>query len=291
MNAPEILSAVTTPFGPDGELDLAGLRVDLERLEPFVDGVFAAGTTGEFLSLSVGEHQAILETALQVFGPDRTVIHVGSPSTRQSLALTRASRELGAQRFAAITPLYLPASTAGIVRHWSAIKEACGGELYGYVFPDVAVTDLAPADLPQALSSGISGLKVSALASTRVRAYLDHAPEGFKVWSGNDADVPQVMALGGFGSVSGVSAVCPEPWAELRTAIAREDQARVQSLQAEIEALVGLLGPSIASQKYGLDCLGAVGGTCRMAIDEPDSSLKTAIAEALGASVARDGAR
>lgn len=290
MNAPEILSAVTTHFTSDGEVDLPGLRTNLERIEPYVDGLLAAGTTGEFLALSVAEHQAILEAALQVFGAARTVIHVGSPSTRQSLVLTHASRELGARRFAAITPMYLPASPAGIVRHWSAIKEACEGELYGYVFPDVAVTDLLPADLPEALKSGISGIKVSALASTRVKAYLDHAPAGFKLWSGNDADLPQVMALGGSGTVSGVSAVHPAPWADLRAALRDDDHERILSAQTQIEALVGLLGPSISAQKFGLECIGAAGGACRMTIDEPDSSLKAAIADALGAAGAGNGA-
>lgn len=283
MNAPEILSAVTTPFGSDGGLDLAALRANLERIEPYSDGVFAAGTTGEFLALSVEEHQAVLEVALQIFGPSRTVIHVGSPSTRQSLTLARASRELGALRFAAITPVYLPASASGISRHWAAIKEACEGDLYGYIFPDVAVTDLAPVDLPSVLSSGISGIKVSASASRRVSAYLEHAPEGFKLWSGNDADVPRVMALGGFGSVSGVSSVVPAPWANLRAALRDDDDAGVQRAQSQIEALVELLGPSISAQKFGLDCLGATGGTCRMAIDDPDLSFRTRIADGLRA--------
>ena len=48
MRVPEVLSAVTTPFLADGDVDLLGFRRNLERLEKVVDGVFVAGTTGEF---------------------------------------------------------------------------------------------------------------------------------------------------------------------------------------------------------------------------------------------------
>ncbi|MFT3889468.1 MAG: dihydrodipicolinate synthase family protein [Arachnia sp.] len=269
MQQPEILSAVTTPFSPDGEVDLAALTANLRRIEPLVDGVFAAGTTGEFLALSQDEHEEIITAALEAFGPNRVVVHVGAASTRDAVALARQSSRLGATRFAAITPYYLKASTEGILRHWSAINEACDGDLYGYVFPDVAVTDLLPEDLPRVLASGIKGIKVSATASGRVDEYLAHAPEGFQLWSGNDADVPHVMAAGGTGTVSGVSGAVPGPWAALRDAMAAGDQEAADKAQAVIARVVPVLGPSIANLKVALDRQGLTGGTCRMVIDAP----------------------
>ena len=269
MVPPEILSAVVTPFLPDGSLDITGFTRNLRHLEPLVDGVFAAGTTGEFLALSQGEHEQVISAALEVFGPARVVAHVGAASTRDAIDLARQSSSLGVTRFAAITPYYLSASTAGILRHWAAINEVCAGELYGYVFPDVAVTDLLPAQLPEVLASGIAGIKVSATASARVVDYLANAPEGFKLWSGNDADVPNVMAAGGTGTVSGVSGAIPKPWAALRDAMAAGDQVAADKAQAIIAAVVPVLGPSIANLKVALDAQGLAGGPCRMVIDDP----------------------
>lgn len=234
VQPPEILSALITPFDPEGKLDLAGFRGNLARLEPLVDGVFAAGTTGEFLALEADEHAALVEASLAVFGPDRVVVHVGAPSTRQSLALTREAARLGARRFAALTPYYLRASVTGITEHWGTIKQACGGELYGYVFPDVAVTDLLPHDLPKVLASGIDGIKISATASARFAEYLGNAPAGFKLWSGNDADLPRVLAAGGTGTVSGCSGACPKPWADFRNAYQEGDEARVTAAQSVV---------------------------------------------------------
>jgi 4-hydroxy-tetrahydrodipicolinate synthase len=85
---PEIISAIPTPFAEDGKLNLPALRTNLERLEPLLDGVFAAGTTGEFLALSDDERIAVIEEALAVFGPARVVAHVGAAATHQAVALT-----------------------------------------------------------------------------------------------------------------------------------------------------------------------------------------------------------
>lgn len=281
MNKPEILSALTTPFSSDGEILVDALKANMTRLEPLVDGVFIAGTTGEFLTLSPTEHAQLVRLALEVFGPERVVVHVGSPSTRQSLDLTRVARDLGAKRFAAITPYYLKASLEGIIRHWRALKDACGGEFYGYIFPDVAVTDLLPEDLPAALASGIDGIKISASASSRVAEYIAAAPKGLKVWSGNDADLPNVLALGGVGTVSGCSSACPQPWADFRDAYQAGDDAALADAQRRIEIVVPAIGPSIAALKIAQDLQGLTGGECRMSIDPADEvTIRTALAAA-----------
>lgn len=280
---PEILSAVPTPFGPSGEVDLPALRANLERLLPLVDGVFAAGTTGEFPALTDEEWLAVIGEALEVFGPARVVAHVGAPSTHQAVRLLESASKLGAQRFAAITPYFLRASTAGITAYYKALKDAAGrGSVYAYVFPEVAGTDLLPEDLPAVIAAaGIDGIKVSGTASARVQHYLASAPEEFSLWSGNDADLPNILAAGGKGTVSGVSAVCPEPWAAYREAVRSNDAAAATSAQQDIEALVPLLGPSIAALKFGISYQGLPGGDVRMEIDPVTPALQQEIRSAI----------
>lgn len=280
---PEILSAVPTPFTQDGTLDLPALRSNLERLSPLVDGVFAAGTTGEFPALTDGERIEVIRESLAVFGPERVVAHVGAPSVRQAISLLLAAKEAGAQRFAAITPYFLTASPAGVAAYYKALRGAAGQHsLYAYVFPEVAGTDILPEDLPALVSeSGIDGIKVSGAASKRVREYLAAAPEGFQLWSGNDADLPDILASGGQGTVSGVSAVCPEPWAAYRDAVRENDAEAAAAAQADIETLVPLLGPSIAALKFGISHRGLTGGSVRMSIDAVTPGLQQDIASAI----------
>lgn len=286
MSAPEILSALTTPFDDSGDIVTSAFEANLARLEPWVDGVFVAGTTGEFPALEADEHLDLTRRALAVFGPDRVVVHTGAPSLRQALRLAAAAAAVGARRFAALTPYYLAATPAGCARYFSALKtELAGAEVYGYLFPDVAVTEVLPDQLQPLLDAGIDGLKTSGRASRLVPDYLAVAPAGFKLWSGNDADLPGVMAAGGTGTVSGVSGVCPGPWAAFREAYAAGDQDALDAAQRRITTLVPLLGPSIANLKFGLGIVGpGLGdGPCRMSIDAPDQALGQRIAAAIAA--------
>jgi 4-hydroxy-tetrahydrodipicolinate synthase len=265
---PEVISAIPTPFTDGGDLDLPALRTNLERISTHVDGVFAAGTTGEFPALTDGERLDVIREALAVFGAERVVAHVGAPSARQAISLLLAVKALGAVRFAAITPYFLHASVAGVADYYRSLRVAAGdSELYAYVFPEVAGTDVAPEDLPALIAAGIDGIKVSGAASTRVAEYLSHAPDGFKLWSGNDSDLPNVLAAGGRGTVSGVSSVCPKPWAAYREAVRSADSAAADAAQALMEAIAPSLGASIAALKFGISLQGLTGGHTRMSID------------------------
>lgn len=284
MSAPEILSALTTPFDGDGDIVTDSFEANLARLEPLVDGVFVAGTTGEFLALEADEHLDLVRRSLAVFGPDRVVVHVGAPSLRQALVLAAAAAGAGARRFAALTPYYLAASPEGCGSFFAGLRsELIGAELYGYLFPEVAVTEILPNQVKPLLDAGIDGVKTSGRASRSVPGYLAAAPAGFKLWSGNDADLPNVMAAGGTGTVSGVAGVCPAPWAAFRDAYAAGDQAALDAAQRRIETLVPVLGPSIANLKYGLGVVGSgLGdGPCRMSIDPPDAEQQHRITSAI----------
>jgi 4-hydroxy-tetrahydrodipicolinate synthase len=275
---PEILSAVPTPFARDGAVDLAGAHALFTHLAARVDGLFVGGTTGEFPAMDASERLRLLETALAAAGPDRVVAHVGDASAYQAAFLARSAHAAGAVRLAAITPYFLSASLDGVLRYYDAVCRAAGeAEVYAYVFPDVAGTDLPPRDIGLVADVGVSGVKVSGRASIRVASYVEHAPSGFAVWSGNDADLPQIAACGARGTVSGVSSVAPDAFRVLQDALVSDDAQASDSAQQHVAELVEALGPSIARLKFGLSLLGLPAGGCRMAIDPPDAEVEAVI--------------
>lgn len=282
MTRPDIISAITTPFTETGALDLAAFRTNLVRLEPVVDAVMVAGTTGEFPALQRAERTDLFAAALDVFGTSRVIAHIGGASVYQSTAAADSAVHAGATRLAAITPYFLAASASGVARHYRAIKSTVGSiALYAYVFPDVAGTDVLPADVGEILDAGIDGLKISGRAAARVADYASVVPAGFPVWSGNDADLPRITENGGAGTISGVSTVCPHPWARYRDAAAASDLAAMDAAQSDIEPLVAALGARVSLLKYGLEHLGHPGGFTRMTIDGPNEAEIRAIDQVL----------
>ena len=271
-SAPVVFSAVPTLFGPGGELDPDANRALYKLVGGLVDGLFVAGTTGEFPALEDAERLALFELALAEAGPDRVIAHIGAPDARHASRLARAAVALGATRIAAITPYYLPARPDELAAHFRRIREAVPApELYAYIFPERTGLPVPPPLFAAvAEAAGLAGAKVSGSAAADLAGYVAAAP-GLRIFSGNDANPAASMRAGAAGVISGRSAAYPEVYAAL---------GRNPAEQGRLDRIVAL-GASIGRLKHALQVRGLVSGsgpTARMTVDPPDPDTAAAIA-------------
>lgn len=266
--SPVIVCALPTPFDARGEVDRDSFARIIELVAPHADAVFVGGTAGEFPSLDPPEHTRLVEEAVSRLGPHRVIAHIGAPTTRQALRLGSAAAGAGATRFAALTPYYLPAPLSATLDHYDTLRSELAGELFASVFPDVAGTDIRPRDVATLIDVGVAGLKISGTASTRVANYIRRLPADFPVLTGNDADLPRVVAAGGAGTVSGTSAAFPATFAALRDALAGPDRVRVDEAQLAASLCAHIAGPSIRRIKDVIAMRGIGRPYCRMAIGD-----------------------
>ena len=267
---PVVFSAVPTLFSADGELDPGANRALYELVAGLVDGLFVAGTTGEFPALEDAERLSLFELALAEAGPDRVIAHIGAPDARHASRLARAAVALGATRIAAITPYYLPARPDELAGHYRRIRDAAPGpELYAYIFPERTGLHVPPPLFAQvAEAAGLAGAKVSGSASADLAGYVAAAP-GLRIFSGNDASPWASMRAGGAGVISGRSSAYPEAYAAVQ---------RDEAEQERLDRIVAL-GASIGRLKYALQVRGVPGGpAARMTVDPPDPEVAAAIA-------------
>ena len=277
--APVIFSAVPTLFGPDGEVDHGANRALYELVAGLLDGLFVAGTTGEFPALEDAERLSLFELALAAAGPDRVIAHIGAPDARHAARLAQAAVALGATRIAAITPYYLPARPDELAGHYRRIRDAAPGpELYAYIFPERTGLPVPPPLFAQvADAAGLAGAKVSGSASADLAGYVAATP-GLRIFSGNDASPWASMRAGGAGVISGRSSAYPEVYSALR-----EDEAQ----QSRLDRIVAL-GASIGRLKHALQVRGLAGSpAARMTVDPPDPGLAAAIAAEVAAAAGR----
>ncbi len=279
--APVIFSAVPTLFGPGGELDLDANQALYKFLAGLTDGLFIAGTTGEFPALEDTERLSLLELALAEAGPDRVIAHIGAPDARHASALARAAVALGARRIAAITPYYFPARPDELTAHYRAIADAAPGpELYAYIFPERTGLRVPPPLFARvAQAAGLAGAKISGSAAAELAGYVAAAP-GLRFFSGDDADPAATMRAGGAGVISGRSSAYPEVYAALGKQALRERDPH--GAQETLDRVVAL-GASVGRLKYALTLRGFGSGTARMTVDPPDEATAAAIAEMLAA--------
>ncbi len=276
-SAPVVLSAVATLFGASGELDSDANRALYKLVAGLVDGLFVAGTSGEFPALEDSERLTLFELALAEAGPDRVIAHIGAPDARHASRLAQAAAALGARRIAAITPYYLPARPDELISHYRRIRDAAPGpELYAYIFPERTGLHVPPPLFAQvADAAGLAGAKVSGSASAEAAGYVAAAP-GLAIFSGNDANPAAAMRAGCAGVISGRSSAYPEVYAALR------DQ---PGEQARLDRIVAL-GASIGRIKHALRVRGLASTAARMTVDPPDPDTAAAIAAEVAALLA-----
>ncbi len=279
--------ATITPFTADGDLDVAGLRPLFEAVRGSgIEYAFVAGTTGEFIALDDAERLTVLTAAVEVFGADRVFGHVGAATTRQTVRLARAAREAGLRRLAAVTPYYLPAGPESTLAHYQALTRAVpDAEWYAYVFPRMAGTDIDPAGLARlAEVPGMAGAKLSGRSTAEVLPYLDAVGDDFAVYSGSDADLPDLLDTRCAGIVSGVAGVFPEPFVRATTGPVEDPAA----LRADIDAAVELLAAgNLRLLKAGMAARGLPAGPVRVSVDPPPEAALAAVRAAVAGRPAR----
>lgn len=229
-----LISAVPTLFDTAGEVDLGAVKAAYDWLAGHdVDGVFVAGTTGEFTTLEDDERLDVCAVASEAFGADRTYWHVGGASAHQAVRLTAAAVARGATRLAALTPYYFPATESAVLGYYEHVVRAAGDvPVFAYLFEARTTTVVSPELLARIAGTGIAGVKISGQPHPEVRRYVETLRrDALPVYSGADGEFSEVVALGGAGVVSGVSSVLPEPFLKVRDALRTGDESALSDAQ------------------------------------------------------------
>ena len=101
-----VLTAMVTPFGPDGTIDLAVAKKLAKHLvDAGCDGLVVSGTTGESPTTTDAEKLALLGAVLEAVGDRaRVVAGAGSYDTAHSVHLAKACEAEGAHGLLVVTP-------------------------------------------------------------------------------------------------------------------------------------------------------------------------------------------
>src|SRR5215475_13820294 len=93
-----MLTAMVTPFTPDGDLDVDGAARLAEHLvDNGNDGLVISGTTGESPTTTDAEKDQLLRAVIEAVGDRATIVAgAGTYDTQRSVELARAAEKAGA---------------------------------------------------------------------------------------------------------------------------------------------------------------------------------------------------
>jgi 4-hydroxy-tetrahydrodipicolinate synthase len=264
-----VLTAMISPFGPGGELDLDG-AVTLARwlVDQGNQGLVVAGTTGESPTLTHGE-QGDLFAAVKAAVTVPVVAGVGSNSTAESLDLVERAVAAGVDGLLLVTPYYNRPSQAGLTHHFSAIAAASDLPVMLYDIPVRTGRKVETSTLLELAHSvpNIVALKDAAGNPAETASFIAQAPSGFEVYSGDDSLTLPLLAVGAVGVVGVATHWCAAEMAEMIAAFGKGDVERARHLNAlMIESYdyeTGLVAPNPVPSKAMLRTLGLPAGECR----------------------------
>ena len=133
-----VLTAMVTPFGPDGSLDLAAAQHLATHLvdEAGNDGLVISGTTGESPTTGDEEKDRLLRAVLEAVGDRaRVIAGTGTNDTAHTVHLTQHAEKAGAHGVLLVTPYYNKPPQAGLIRHFTAAADATGLPVMLYDIP------------------------------------------------------------------------------------------------------------------------------------------------------------
>ncbi len=226
-------TALVTPFTATGKVDEQALRsLVTTQLSSGIDFLVPCGSTGEAATLSIDEHVRVVALVAEVVsGRVPVIAGAGSNDTARAVAMTRAVAEVGATHVLHVSPMYNKPPQRGIIAHFTAIADASPVPLMLYNVPSRTGSNMeADTTLSLAQHPRIAAMKEASGDLAQIDVLLRNRPDGFAVFSGDDAFTLPMMALGADGVVSVVSNVFPAGMAHLAAAMLAGDIARGRAL-------------------------------------------------------------
>jgi len=216
-----VLTAMVTPFTPDGELDLAAAqKVASYLIDQGNDGLVISGTTGESPTTTVEEDGQLLTAVLEAVGDRATIVAgVGTNSTRHSIELAQQARKVGAHGLLIVTPYYSKPPQSGIIAHVNEVARA--GEdtpVMLYDIPGRTGTKLAEATYAELTKNPLVVAVKDAVGDLDRGAWLMRET-GIKFYSGDDAMNLGWLAYGASGFVGVVSHAASRAYADMIAAV------------------------------------------------------------------------
>ncbi|MEU1644615.1 4-hydroxy-tetrahydrodipicolinate synthase [Micromonospora zamorensis] len=133
-----LLTAMVSPFTPDGSLDLDGAARLASHLvdEQGNDALVVNGTTGESPTTTEAEKDHLIRAVVEAVGDRAKVVAgVGTNDTRHTIELAAAAEKAGAHGLLVVTPYYNKPPQSGLLRHFTAVADATGLPVMLYDIP------------------------------------------------------------------------------------------------------------------------------------------------------------
>lgn len=262
-----VLTAMVTPFGPDGSLDTAAAAQLANHLvDAGCDGLVVSGTTGESPTTTDDEKLELLRVVLEAVGDRaRVIAGAGTYDTAHSVRLAQACAAEGAHGLLVVTPYYSKPPQSGLIAHFTAVADATDLPVLLYDIPPRSVIPIETATIRTlAAHPNIVGIK-DAKADLHSGGQII-AETGLAYYSGDDALNLPWLAMGATGFISVIAHLAAGHLREMLSSFASGDIATARKINTTVAPLCDAMSRlgGVTLSKAGLRLQGIEVGDPRL---------------------------
>ena len=265
------LTALVTPFAPDGTLDEAALRRLIHwQILAGIDGLVPCGTTGEAPTLTQHERDRVIATTVETVTEHTSraritiVAGTGTNDTAATVAATRRAAGLGADAALVVAPYYNRPDARMLAAHFRAVADEGDLPIVVYNVPSRSGTNVdADTFLRLAEHPRVVAVKEASGQLEQIARICRERPRDVAVLAGDDAWALPVLALGGNGVVSVASNEIPGEMVSLCAAALAGDwdaARRIHDRWLPLFLANFQGGPNPVPVKAALDMMGLLDG-------------------------------
>ncbi|HEX8323924.1 MAG TPA: 4-hydroxy-tetrahydrodipicolinate synthase [Tepidisphaeraceae bacterium] len=275
------MTALITPFR-DGRLDESRLKEQVERqIKGGVSGVVPVGTTGESPTVSVEEHQRVIELTVQTAaGRIKVIAGTGANATNEAIELHRHAKSVGADACLSVNPYYNKPSQEGLYRHFMTLSETVDLPIVLYNIPGRTGITMTAATVARLHKSGnfiaIKESTGSMDITSEIRTLCD-----ITVISGDDGLTLPLMAIGATGVISVLSNLLPDKVSEMVALFRRNDVSGAEEIHRKYFQLTRSLffDGNPVGIKFAMKLANLDSGEMRLPLVEASEATQQAITE------------
>jgi 4-hydroxy-tetrahydrodipicolinate synthase len=282
-----LITAMVTPFREEGHaLDVDGAqRLASHLLDTGSDAIVVAGSTGESPTLSYKEKAELFRAVGEVTkGRGKLICGTGTYSTAETLELTQAAEDAGADGLLVVTPYYNKPPQRGLIAHFERVADATELPIIVYNIPGRTATRIEHETLLElAERPNIVAVKDSTGDFQGVSRLMAEAPPDFEVYSGDDWATFGYVCLGAVGLVSVASHLVGPQIRQMIELIQTGDVPAARKIHEDLSPLFNAL--FITSNpiplKAALEMIGLPAGVPRLPLVPATSEERTRVRKAL----------
>lgn len=270
-----IITAIITPFNKDGTIFTEGIYNEIEYLrENGIENLFICGSYGAFPLMTTEERKYVAQTAVEAANHHfmKSIVQVGSPSTKTAVELAKHAEDIGAHAISAVVPFYYSTTIykeKDFLKYFEEIISNVSIDVHCYNNTHTTGFNVSPSMLGKLIDLGLTGIKDIGGNMGHVLEMLDVIKSKgleFDYYPSSTASLITGFLCGAASCISGVSLSVPRMITNIYGHMLNAEVGKAMEIWKKVMKVRSILGKRSGRAIAAYEVLNSRGvnvGTCR----------------------------